>query len=89
MKNWIILIIALLLLTGRASAAEATLPKELTEAAPEVSDLIDSGSEGFGLVGGIAALWTRSMEKMETWLLSGARNVASIMAGVAFQKPMP
>ena len=82
MKKGIILIIALLLLTGRASAAEATLPKELTEAAPEVSDLIDSGGEGFGLASGIAALWARSMEKMETWLLSGTRNVASIMAGV-------
>lgn len=82
MKKWIVLMAALLALTGRAHAVQATLPDALLDASPEAAELMDSSREGFGLVSGITSVWEEALEKCGDWILTGARSTASLMAGV-------
>lgn len=73
---------ALLALGGRTAAAEEeTLPRELTEAAPEAAALLE-GEGDLGLLAGASALWERSLEEVKDYLLAGVRSVAALMCGV-------
>lgn len=70
---------ALAFLGGQARAEE--LPEELTEAAPEVAELLE-GDGDMGLASGAAALWQESMGEIKDYLLAGVRSVAALMCGV-------
>lgn len=75
---------ALALLGGQAAAEDAlpeTLPRSLTEAAPEAAELLE-GEGDMGLLSGAAALWEKSAAEVKDYLLAGIRSVAMLMCGV-------
>lgn len=80
MKNWICLLVLLLVLTGSARAAE--LPKDLTDAAPEAAeDILEigdlSGPAGFSR--GLAGIAERLSDKFQAVLRQRLRGAASIL----------
>lgn len=78
LKNFLLFLTALWLLTGQALALESVLPEELSRAAPEAAELAESGN----FLDGTAALWRRGKAAAKDYFLAGARSVAAIMAGV-------
>ena len=85
MKRVILILGAVLCLLGGQARAEEAVPElspELRQAAPEAAELVtgDAG-EGFGLLSGIRTLLEEALAGGRTFLTSGIRSAAAIMAG--------
>ena len=75
---------ALALLGGQAAAEDSlpeTLPRSLTEAAPEAAELLE-GEGDMGLLSGAGKLWEKSVKEVKDYLLAGVRSVAMLLCGV-------
>ena len=80
-RRVILLLAAVWLLGGQAWAAE--IPREVLEAAPEVSGFLsEEPEEGFGLVQGVKEIVSDAIREWKSAIFAGIRSTAAIMAGV-------
>lgn len=73
----------MLLLGGRAVAAQNELPAELEQIVPEAVGLLNGNAEdGYGLVQGASVLLNKALSDLKEHMYAGIRNIAAIMLGI-------
>ncbi len=80
MKRWLFLLLALLVLTGKAAGAE--LPREIRNALPEEAETVVrdlDGADAGGLVQGIGRIWEDLKDRAGAVLRQRLRGAASVL----------
>lgn len=82
-RKFIVALLMLFFLCGRADARQSVFPSELEHAAPEVAGLLEDNAEGaFGFAQGVSTLVNEAISRLRDYLLEDVRNLSALLIGV-------